>query len=242
MRFAEMTATCRATAVDVVEVVGVLDVDDPALDAYEAAGADKLHITERGVRHSDLWNRGYRFADGDLVMMAGDDLRFETPGWDAAVAEAVDERDDGIMLAWCNDGSEFGPVATHPVVSRAWVWAVGTFTPPYYHAWNADSWLLDLGIKTGRLAYLEEVMVRHMHVDYGLAADDATYRRARSYREAYRQPLCDRPGFADREPERERQAALLRRAMTGSSEPTDTWHRYVDLYESHGYRVGAFRR
>ena len=64
-------------------------------------------------------------------MHCGDDLTFDTPGWDGVVREAFEQTPDKILFAYGNDlgphGETFG---THGFVHRRWVETLGYFVPP----------------------------------------------------------------------------------------------------------------
>lgn len=178
--FAAMVASAlgRAADPDCVQVVAYLDDDDPELAEYrteDVAGRMTLLTGERCTL-SDAWDRAAAEAKGDVLMLAADDLRFRTPGWDTIVFGCMAGLfPDGLGVVYGRDGHADKRMATHPFVSRRWVETVGRFTPPYFCADYVDLWLHDVASRAGRLAFLPGLLVEHLHPSYGKGAWDRTH-------------------------------------------------------------------
>lgn len=189
----------HATATGDVELVGVIDEDDPLFDDYR--GADTFVIAPAGTVHSDLWNQAWEAAHGDIAFLGADDLIFRTIGWDEMITEAIDELPDRIAMAYGDDGTP-PQRATHPAVSREWIDCVGWFTPPYFASWYADRWIWDVADLVGRRRFLPDVLIEHMHPAWGKAADDPLYakhtkaRRGRHIAELYHSKADERTAQA----------------------------------------------
>lgn len=160
-----------------VEVVVVLDKDDPRLPDYQPTqrcdGPITFGYAPRGTKMSDLWNAAWRAASGDIFMLAADDMVFETDYWDDVVAQAFPE--DGIAFVYgdtCTRTDTFGELG---FISRQWTDAVGRFTPPYFTHDYCDTWLNDVAKMVGRHRYVP-IITRHLRAAYGLAPQDDTSR------------------------------------------------------------------
>lgn len=168
-----------------VEVVAYLDEDDPTRSDYpDAAG---IHIpAETSVQIvyingprcllSEAWNACVPWANGEIFMHCGDDLTFDTPGWDMEVRQAFDETPDKILFAYGNDlgphGETFG---THGFVHQRWIETVGYFLPPLFSSdWN-DVWLNEVAKMIGRHRFLPSVVNEHHHYTFGKAERDQTH-------------------------------------------------------------------
>lgn len=179
------TAYETATHQRRVEFVIWLDDDDRydldyafkvRFSAPEQYATDLVQII-RGERRllSECWNICAQHARGEIMMHCGDDLTFDTPGWDTHVRQAFAETPDKILFAYGNDlgphGETFG---THGFVHRKWVETVGYFVPPLFSSdWN-DVWLNEVA-KMIRRHRLLPFITEHHHYTFGKAERDQTH-------------------------------------------------------------------
>lgn len=178
-RFAEMVESAHTTAASPnrVQVVAYLDDDDPELGAYRNTDHPltvALLVGDRCVL-SDAWNRAAQIANGSVLMLAADDLRFRSNGWDHAVEDCAESFPDGIALMYGRDGHADERMATHPFVTSRWVDTVGRFTAPYFVADYVDLWLHDVAKRVGRAVYLPQLLIEHMHPSFGKGEWDRTH-------------------------------------------------------------------
>lgn len=157
-----------------IQIVAYLDQDDPDRLRYPDACA--LQITGPRLTLSETWNRCADHAAGDILMHAGDDIRFRTPGWDRIVEDEFQRWPDRIVLVHGDDGGDhpqqFG---THSFVHRAWVDAVGYVVPPYFESDMADVWLNELADQLGRRVKVD-ILTEHLHPLWGKGELDRTHR------------------------------------------------------------------
>ena len=114
----------------------------------------------------------------DIFFLGADDLIIKTKGWDEVIIKYFEEHQDKVVLAYGDD--LFQPeLATHPIIHRNWVQAVGYLTPPYFAADFADTWINDLAAKIGRKQKLKFVN-EHMHYFAGKAELDSTFAENRN--------------------------------------------------------------
>jgi hypothetical protein len=111
-------------------------------------------------------------ATGDLMMMANDDHRMRTKGWDSRITLAF--MFTQYQVAWVRS---HGDQCINPIVHRKWYDTLGFFIPPGYRWWYCDTALRDIGVKCGRLMFLPDIFCEHLHPT---APDDDTYRRRSS--------------------------------------------------------------
>lgn len=155
------------------ELLVRLDDDDPA--RLEYPGFTQLtYITAPRRLMSALWNDLVLYALGDVLMMCGDDVTFNSEGWDSEVRAAFPA--DTVALIHGNDLSpNSATIATHPFLSRLWVETVGYLTPPYFTSDYVDLWLTEVADVLNRRVYLPDVIVEHHHPSFDKADWDATY-------------------------------------------------------------------
>lgn len=163
-----------------VEVVVWIDDDDPFLWEYASRPVGEAeNITYlQGERQllSQCWNDCAGVARGEILMHGGDDITFDTPGWDVMVRQAFDESDDKILLVQGDDLSPNREVlATHGFLHRRWVETVGYFLPPLFSCdWN-DVWLTEVADAIGRRKILPFVTAHH-HYSFEMRDRDETDR------------------------------------------------------------------
>jgi len=202
-----------------IEFVVYLDDDDHKLFDYTtriplAARAEYSQQINFLIRPRALlsacWNECAAKARGEIMMHCGDDLTFDTPGWDAHVRRAFADTPDKILFAYGNDlgphGETFG---THGFLHRKWIETVGYFVPPLFSSdWN-DVWLNEVAEMIGRHKLLSFV-TEHHHYTFGKAERDQTH--------AEREERGSRDGVVDlykrTRHERENDAAKLRAVMS----------------------------
>lgn len=159
---------------------------------------------------SECWNRCAEQARGEILMHAGDDITFNTPGWDQRVREEFAKLPDKIGLVFGDDlSTNFPDLATHGFLHRRWVETVGYFLPPLFSSdWN-DVWISEVAKKVGRAVPMADVVIEHHHYTFGKAERDKTHaeREERGARD-------DVVGLYKRtQKEREADAAKLRAVM-----------------------------
>lgn len=224
-RFREMIESAFATAVRAqdVTVYGVLDADDLALSEYTKFDPSEVVLTVQGER--EMLSRAFQSgADralrggADVLMMCGDDVLFRTRGWDEKVRAAFPK--DGLALVYPADGNgnkglHDGDVrCNHWFVTRRWVEVVGCFCPTVFEHFCSDTVPERIAQLAGRMIYLPDVLVEHMHFKHLKSKRDATYAYARERDKAGRS-MSDRDvaRMADMAPWIAERAAAVRAAF-----------------------------
>lgn len=168
-----LVTSATDTATGPVEFIFYVDDDDP-VSAEVAAELGTAVVGPRIVL-SQMWNRCYEQASGDVLMHCGDDIVFRTVGWDRLVLDAFERYSDRIALVHGRDGIHDAGLATHGFLHRRWVEAVGYFVPPYFSSDYNDTWNTEVADRLGRRIYLPDVYTEHMHFINGKAEVDATH-------------------------------------------------------------------
>jgi len=216
-----MLESATRTASGKIEVVGWQDEDDPTAAQYPQEGViygrAPRPLDGKFVQMSGLWTRAWELATGDVAMLCGDDVIFETPGWDDAVSRAFEAVPDRILMVYADDGSpRKAPVL--PFVSREWIDAAG-FTPPDLQGWFADEWLWSMAAEVRRVVFLDGVMIRHNQL-----GGDRTYRdgAAARQRQGGLQGMRHRFYFPEAVARRDELVAKLRTVMRPGSDLVPT--------------------
>jgi Glycosyl transferase family 2 len=135
----------RARSVGVLEILVAVDDDDIATIEMAAEVADVLTVVPRaGYDRLHVYYQGLaRLADGDWLMVWGDDCVMMTDGWDAVI-EALPRE---ILVA--DVTSTHSPLCCFPAVRRAAVSALGMFCTDNPHC---DTFWGDIGAMAGVIA------------------------------------------------------------------------------------------
>ena len=147
-----------------------LNDDDPELQNY----VDTLKHLNQAHGNSVRWKIGpdqntvlsweqiCDSVDADYYMLAGDEVTFETPGWDKKFDETKQKYPDGIfcMSMYCGRGESRLNENVTPVVTKQWRQALGYFWGPMFWHWNVDQWSGDLAKAVDRFEYRSDITVR----------------------------------------------------------------------------------
>lgn len=177
----ERLRTMVTTAFDTASHPGSLSfsfyVDDDDVPPVMPAIISSLIVWTIGPRVplSHAYNAACKESNGVIIHMSADDNVYKTRGWDDAVRAAFDKIPDRLALVYCRDGNQDEKLATHPFLSRRWVDVLGYLEPPHFGGMYSDTWLHEIARHIGRLVYLPDVLIDHLHWSFGKAAMDETY-------------------------------------------------------------------
>ena len=163
-------------------IFGPALADDPAYDEYVSqAAAHDLQL--RHGAHTNMiealnCGAGWAVDQSGHVGFMGDDHRPRTPGWDVRYLDTL----RGLGWGWVygNDLLQGANLPTQFAMSSDIVRVLGFMVPPQLKHLFADNYVLKLGTQAGRLRYLDDVIVEHMHPVNGKAAWDDGYKRVNS--------------------------------------------------------------
>lgn len=95
------------------------------------------------------------------VGFMGDDHRPRTRGWDERYLEKLRELGTGMVFG--DDLIQHGNLPTQIAMTSDIVRALGWMAPPDLIHMYVDNWWLQLGMRTGCIRYLPDVVVEHVH-------------------------------------------------------------------------------
>lgn len=172
------TALETVSAKKNIEFLFYLNEDDNSLGQYKILLDPSYYTVGPDQSTCFSWNQMAERSQGDIVMLAGDDIQFQTPNWDLEVEKAFDMFNDKIcmIVPWDANGKGKGaehkdktvPVivgdepigAPHFFVHRNWINTLGYFAPPFFWHWYVDSYTQTVSRKLGRCVLLPYVIVR----------------------------------------------------------------------------------
>ncbi len=170
-----------ASRKDLVEILFYVDHDDDSFPSSLDLDSNVKVIRGERVWISLAWNCLFAHSQGEILMYTGDDVVFETQGWDEEVRTAFTQFPDSLGLVFGDDGGWYaGKLAINGFVHRAWANLLGYFTYPARVS-AIDLWIHECASYISRVVYLEKVMFRHVHYRQG----DATAKFDETYKDAY---------------------------------------------------------
>jgi glycosyltransferase involved in cell wall biosynthesis len=165
-RFLDSLAATAARP-EAVEVVLVIDADDPA-SSRVAHGrlALKRVVVPPGLTMGALNTAGYEASSGAFLMLLNDDVVARTWGWDDRIRACFRRVPDGIALVHPNDTLLRDHLCTFPVVSRTFCRLAGGICPREYLRYRIDDHIEDIFnllavLGERRVFYLPDVVFEH---------------------------------------------------------------------------------
>ncbi len=158
-----------ATRRERLEIVLVVDADDPASRAVQYPGLRIRHvIVPPGQRMGSLNMAGFEASSGEYCMLLNDDVRASTRGWDERLLACFGWFADPMVLAHVNDGVFGDALCTFPVVSRTYCEIAGGICPREYRRYRIDDHIEDVfNLLTAagvcRTIYLPDVLFTHLN-------------------------------------------------------------------------------
>lgn len=152
-----------------------VDADDPALGEYPAGPG---YVIQDGLRYVTAWVNHLALAtlgEFEAVGHVGDDNTCDTPGWDTAILDSLQET----PFAFANDlyPREPGSLCCHIFMRADVVRTLGYFGPPEISHMYVDVAWMAWGRACG-ITYRHDILLPHHHYTLG-STHDETY--ARSY-------------------------------------------------------------
>ena len=157
------TATCEFP--ELLEFVFYVDNDDDETYEFLQKLPSPQVSVVRGERimFTDMWNKCYEKASGDILFTGNDDFLFKTPNWDTVVRSKFLEYPDRIVDIFVYDGvHKKGAFGAIHFVHRKWAEVVGYVFPPYFVCDWSDNWLSEVSQMIRRQVFLD-IYIEHVH-------------------------------------------------------------------------------
>lgn len=181
---ADLVESWKATRT-YAELLVAVDSDDEMLERYElvmetAPSWATIHVAPRKRMAPTLNDRAMESVERyDVIGFMGDDHRPRTHAWDRRFAGAIAAM-GGTGVVYGNDLIQGVNLPTAVWMSSCIVETLGYMVPPgLIHLFADDSWKA-WGNGIGRLAYLSDVIVEHLHPIAQKSEWDDTYKECNS--------------------------------------------------------------
>lgn len=164
--------TAQQTQDGETEFLFYLNDDDKKLEEYKDLLSEKHYTVGPNQSTCLSWNLMSEKASNDIVMLMGDDVQVQTPGWDQLIADEFLRYEDRILMVVPSDGRNKGtkehgnettlwpdePLpAAHFAVHKNWTNTLGYLAPPFFWHWHVDTYTQKVARKLNRCLYLPTV-------------------------------------------------------------------------------------
>lgn len=178
--------------------------DIKTIEYLENSGVNGIIVREKTIQPnlSLYFNMMYddviKLENGNdcIVSMLGDDMVFETKGYDTKLLEKINNQ-NGIGVFWCDDGYiAHNKCCVNLFVTKKMIEFTGKqFMCPYYKADMIDMiwWWVAHFAQIG--VYLDDVVIKHLH-NSSLPGYDPTFMRLKPLQESANQPAMHQLGRA----------------------------------------------
>lgn len=170
----------QTTTDDLSGLLFIVGTEDPRLKEY-IASIPQEHLfvfPDRGLVKALNYVAPLYVDAYEAIGFMGDDHRPRTTGWDSAYLDVL--RGLGPGYVYGNDLLVGERIPTQVAISSSIIKSLGFFGPKEFIHLCVDLTWKDMGEALGRLFYLENVVVEHMHPSAGKAEEDSGYRHVNS--------------------------------------------------------------
>lgn len=164
------------------DLVFAVDDDDPRLEEYmssfETHKTDSMSlVVGPRLRLGGTLNKVSSSLKDEysFVGFMGDDHRTRTQNWDIQVYDAFKALPKCSGFVYGNDLNWGEGLPTSVFISSDILATLGFMVPPGMIHLYFDNFWLDFGRALGRITYLPDVVIEHMHPSVGKATEDAGY-------------------------------------------------------------------
>lgn len=134
---------------------------------YFPAGEESVAVSFEKTRQPNLskfWNMIYDETKWPIVSMIADDMEFCTRGWDTRIINTLDDADGNAIVFADDDYIAHEQLCVNMFTTRKLVEATKKpFMCPLFAADMIDTVWHKVGLLTGTLRYLPDVIIRHNH-------------------------------------------------------------------------------
>lgn len=158
----------------------VVGTEDPRFDEYENRIPEQhlFIFPERGLVKALNYVAPRYTSQYEAIGFMGDDHRPRTHGWDSAYLGSLRDMGDGYVYG--NDLLMGERIPTQVAISSSIIEVLGFFGPSGFTHLCVDVTWKDMGEALGRIKYLPDVIIEHMHPAAGKAENDTGYQYANS--------------------------------------------------------------
>ena len=163
-----------------IEIILYVDEHDTASHAIQCDGLPINKIIGPRLSMGGLNTACLERSTGNIIVPLNDDMVIRTPDWDQRIAEIHESFPDRVYLAYPNDLYTGEMLCSTPILSRTTCAVLTHPFPEAYQGGFIDYHLMDIFkrlqvLGEARMVYLGDVVVEHLHYQYGKSEVYPTY-------------------------------------------------------------------
>lgn len=121
------------------------------------------------------------FSESDIYGMVADDMICRDANWDNLIKDFFNNIPDKIGMIHFNSNSPHGSnLCINSFVHKKYIEVTGAYNDIRLKGDYSDNFLFYIFSTLGRIGYVENNVIEHMHYDYGLMEKDSTAERRRA--------------------------------------------------------------
>ena len=172
---------------DQIEVVLYADEDDTDSHSLNSVHFRVVRIIGPALSMGGYNSACLNEAQGDVLILANDDMVIRTPGWDDRIRALNAEFEGQIYLGYANDLFKKSRFCTFPIISRRTCELLGDPFPAAYRRYFIDVHLFDIFKRLQHagfdcIRFCDDLVFEHLHYNNGKAPYDETYHCGRNGR------------------------------------------------------------
>lgn len=152
-----MIKTALATSSSKIEIKLYLNDDDPQLDKYKELIDEKYYVVGPDQSPAYSWNLLAENARHDILFLVGDDVSFETLGWDNIIVNEFNKYPDKIACIYPPPEGLSKNKNNHFCLHKNWIKVLGYFVPPQFWHWYVDTWTAKIAKQLNRYIRVDSV-------------------------------------------------------------------------------------
>lgn len=124
------------------EIEFIVCCDDDDYETQKELSNYRLSIAPAPVALGEIWNRGAREIDADIICPIIDDSYIAAPDWDQLIVSMLERLPPAAKLLGWNDRANPG-LMTLPILGADWYRAAGLY-PGWFPYWFYDTWVAEV--------------------------------------------------------------------------------------------------
>jgi len=154
--------------------------------SYEILLWEEINKPSLGKMYNFIYENT-KHKEGYIISMLGDDMEFQTRGYDNAIIDVINKR-NGYCLVYCNDGFQKNKLCVNLFTTRKLVELTQfPFMYEKFDAYFIDTVWMIVSKKLKIDVYLNNIIIKHHHVSLDLKTIDETYARLKKERLNFKQ-------------------------------------------------------
>ena len=157
-----------------------VDIDD--VDMYSSETVEIIHqnpnceiLVSDNISKVEAINRGINEFEykWDILLLASDDMIPQKKGYDDVIRDNMSKfypDTDGVL--WFNDGFKGNKLNTLSIMGKKYYDRFNYIYYPKYKSVWCDNEFMDVANILNKQTYIDDIIIRHEHPDYGLANRD----------------------------------------------------------------------